>query len=133
LRDGRHDQFLDFSRQLATRQTPAMDYRIRSSATARLEPGSAPHLLDRLRAAIRTKHYSPKTEEAYVRWTRQFVLFHQKRHPIEMGETEIAQFLQHLAVNKTVAASTQNQALNALLFLYGSVLNKPLGKLPNVL
>jgi len=105
-----------------------MDYQIRG-----LETKSAPRLLDRLRAAIRTKHYSPKTEEAYVRWTRQFVLFHQKRHPIEMGETEIAQFLQHLAVNKSVAASTQNQALNALLFLYGSVLNKPLGKLPNVL
>ena len=105
-----------------------MDYHIRGSETK-----SAPRLLDRLRTAIRTKHYSPKTEKAYVRWTRQFVLFHQKRHPIEMGETEIAQFLQHLAVNKTVAASTQNQALNALLFLYGSVLNKPLGKLPNVL
>ncbi len=108
-----------------------MDYRIRGAATPETNP--PPRLLDQVRAAIRTKHYSPKTEEAYVRWTRQFVLFHQKRHPIEMGETEIAQFLQHLAVNKTVAASTQNQALNALLFLYGSVLNRPLGKLPNVL
>jgi integron integrase len=110
-----------------------MDYQIRGSATGAAEPKSAPRLLDRLRAAIRTKHYSPKTEEAYVRWARQFVLFHGKRHPIELGETEVAQFLQHLAVNKSVAASTQNQALNALLFLYGSVLNKPLGKLPNVL
>ena len=128
LRGCHDDLFLTFSRRRLTRQTAPMDYQIRGSETK-----SAPRLLDRLRAAIRTKHYSPKTEEAYVRWTRKFVLFHQKRHPIEMGETEIAQFLQQLAVNKSVAASTQNQALNALLFLYGSVLYKPLGKLPNVL
>jgi integron integrase len=107
-----------------------MDYRIRGAATP--ETNAPPRLLDQVRAAIRTKHYSPKTEEAYVGWTRQFILFHDKRHPIEMGETEVGQFLQHLAVNKGVAASTQNQALNALLFLYGSVLNKPFGKLPNV-
>lgn len=107
-----------------------MDYRIRGAATPETNP--PPRLLDQVRAAIRTKHYSPKTEEAYVGWTRQFILFHDKRHPIEMGETEVGQFLQHLAVNKGVAASTQNQALNALLFLYGSVLNKPFGKLPNV-
>ena len=115
-----------------TGQSRAMDYQILGPATASVEQKSAPRLLDRVRAAIRTKHYSPKTEEAYVRWTRQFVLFHQKRHPIEMGETEVAQFLEHLAVNKSVAASTQNQALNALLFLYGSVLNKPLGKFRDI-
>jgi integron integrase len=109
-----------------------MDYQLRdplSGATAT----KPPHLLDQVRAAIRTKHYSQRTEEAYVHWTRHFILFHGKRHPIEMGETEVGQFLQHLALNKRVAASTQNQALNALLFLYASVLKKPLGKLPNVL
>jgi len=109
-----------------------MDYQIRSAETNTVESKPPPRLLDQVRAVIRTKHYSPKTEEAYVRWTRQFILFHRKRHPIEMGETELGQFLQHLALNKGVAASTQNQALNALLFLYGSVLKKPLGKLPNV-
>jgi integron integrase len=107
-----------------------MDYQLRVAATPGAKP--PPRLLDQVRAAIRTKHYSPKTEEAYVGWARQFILFHGKRHPVEMGETELGQFLQHLAVNKRVAASTQNQALNALLFLYGSVLNKPLGKLPKV-
>jgi integron integrase len=92
-----------------------------------------PKLLDQLRGAIRTKHYSVRTEQAYVHWTRHFILFHKKRHPIEMSEEEVARFLQHLALNKRVAASTQNQALNALVFLYGSVLRRPLGKLPNVL
>jgi integron integrase len=107
-----------------------MDYQLRDPSSA--SATKPPRLLDQVRAAIRTKHYSHRTEEAYVHWTRKFILFHSKRHPIEMGETEIGQFLHHLALNKRVAASTQNQALNALLFLYGSVLNKPLGKLPNV-
>jgi len=95
--------------------------------------GRRPKLLEQLRSAIRTKHYSVRTEQAYVHWTRHFILFHKKRHPIEMGEEEVGRFLQHLALNKRVAASTQNQALNALVFLYGSVLKRPLGKLPNVL
>jgi hypothetical protein len=109
-----------------------MDYQIRTAEKNTAESNPPPRLLDQVRATIRTKHYSPKTEEAYVRWSRQFILFHSKRHPIEMGETELGQFLQHLTLNKGVAASTQNQALNALLFLYGSVLNKPLGKLPKL-
>jgi integrase len=93
---------------------------------------SPPRLLDQVRAAIRTKHYSPRTEEAYVYWVRQFILFHNKQHPLQLHEPEIASFLQHLAINKTVAASTQNQALNALVFLYGMVLKQPIGKLPNI-
>src|ERR1700730_8096069 len=109
-----------------------MDYQIRTAEKNTVESNTPHSLLDQVRATIRTKHYSPKTEEAHGRWSRQFILFHRKRHPIEMGETELGQFLQHLALNKGVAASTQNQALNALLFLYGSVLNKPLGKLPKV-
>lgn len=108
-----------------------MKYEIRRIPNSANQPES-PRLLDQLRAATRTKHYSQRTEQAYVHWARHFILFHKKRHPVDMGEAEVGQFLQHLAVNKRVAASTQNQALNALIFLYGSVLKKPLGKLPNV-
>src|SRR5262249_5444546 len=71
----------------------------------------------------RTRHYSIRTEEAYVGWIRRFILFHRKRHPKEMGEPEISQFLSHLAIEDHVTASTQNQALSALLFLYRNVLD----------
>lgn len=91
-----------------------------------------PRLLDRLRIAIRSRHYSIRTEEAYVGWVRRFVVFHGKRHPAEMGEPEINAFLSHLAVRDGVAASTQNQALAALLFLYRHVLEKPLPMIENV-
>ena len=84
-------------------------------------PGK-PRLLDRMREAIRARHYSLRTEEAYVAWARRFILFHGKRHPAEMGETEINAFLSHLAVRDGVSASTQNQALASLLFLYRHVL-----------
>ena len=73
------------------------------------------------------KHYSIRTEETYVDWIKRFIFFHNKRHPLEMGEVEIGAFLTHLAVERKVAASTQNQALSALLFLYGQVLEKKLG------
>lgn len=77
----------------------------------------APKLLDRVRYAIRLKHYSIRTEEAYVQWVRRFILFHNKRHPNEMGVAEVEAFLTHLAVDERVSASTQHQALAALLFL----------------
>ena len=83
-------------------------------------------LLDQVRDAIRTLHYSIRTEEAYVLWARRFILFHGKRHPAEMGEAEVGAFLTHLAVERNVAASTQNQALGAILFLYREVLKQPL-------
>jgi len=83
-------------------------------------------LLDQLRDAIRLKHYSPRTEEAYADWVARFIRFHHKRHPQEMGSPEIEAFLTHLAVEKNVSASTQNQALCALLFLYRQVLKKEL-------
>jgi integron integrase len=86
------------------------------------DPPRAPRLLDRLRAAIRIRHYSPRTEETYVHWTRSFVRFHGLRHPRELGAAEIEAFLSHLATERNVAASTQNQALNALVFLYRHVL-----------
>ena len=81
-----------------------------------------PRLLDRVRAAARVRHLSLRTEKAYSDWIRRFVLFHKKRHPAEMGAEEVRQFLSHLAVEGRVSASTQNQALCALLFLYRDVL-----------
>jgi hypothetical protein len=81
-----------------------------------------PKLLDQVRGVIRTLHYSIRTEEAYVDWTRRFILFHRKRHPKEMGKDEIESFLSHLAVEGRVSASTQSQAKAALLFLYQKVL-----------
>jgi len=85
-----------------------------------------PKLLDQVRMKIRQKHYSIRTEQAYTDWIRRFILFHGKRHPAAMGELEIEAFLTHLAVNRNVAASTQNQAFSALLFLYREVLEKEL-------
>ena len=91
-----------------------------------------PKLLDQVRDAIRTKHYSMKTEEAYVHWIKRFILFHNKRHPKEMGEKEINQFLTHLAAKEKVSASTQNQALCAIVFLYKHVLKIELGNFGNI-
>jgi len=87
-------------------------------------PSSTPKLLDRVRQVMRLKHYSYRTEQAYVDWIRRFILFHGKRHPQEMGAQEIEAFLTHLAVHENVAASTQNQALQAILFLYREVLGR---------
>lgn len=83
-------------------------------------------LEDQLRAVLPLKHYSLKTEESYVGWYRRFVLWHGKRHPVEMGAPEVEAFLTHLAVNLSVAATTQNQALNALVFFYREVLKMEL-------
>ncbi|MDQ2695160.1 MAG: integron integrase [Pseudomonadota bacterium] len=91
-----------------------------------------PRLLDRVRDAIRRKHYSIRTEHAYLAWIRRFILFHQKRHPADMGKPEIEAFLTHLAVRGNVAASTQNQALCAILFLYKEVLDTPVEWLDGV-
>jgi len=91
-----------------------------------------PRLLDRVRAAVRARHFSYRTEEAYVAWIRRYVLFHGKRHPAEMGAPEITRFLTALAVEGRVAASTQTQALSALLFLYRHVLELDLPWLEGV-
>jgi integron integrase len=92
-----------------------------------------PKLLDQVREAIRTRHYSPKTEESYVHWIKRFIFFHHKRHPAEMSEKEIAQFLSSLASELHVSVSTQNQALNAILFLYRHVLRKEIGYVDGVI
>ncbi len=95
-------------------------------------PASGGRLLDRVRAAVRARHYSPRTEDAYVGWVRRFILFHGKRHPDEMGPAEITAFLTALAVERRVSASTQNQALAALLFLYTHVLGREPGWLDGI-
>jgi len=86
----------------------------------------APRFLDQVRAAVRTRHYSRRTEEAYIGWTKRFIFFHRKRHPAAMGAEEVNAFLSHLAVEANVSASTQAQALSALVFLYRHVLDDPL-------
>jgi integron integrase len=91
-----------------------------------------PSLLDQVRQAIRTRHYSYRTEKAYINWIKRFIFFHDKRHPREMGETEIAQFLSSLANESHVSASTQNQALNAILFLYHKVLAEDIGYIKGI-
>ena len=94
--------------------------------------GHKPKLLDQVRNIIRRKHYSIRTEQAYVDWIKRFIIYHNKCHPAEMAEEEVAQFLTHLARDLNVAASTQNQALSALLFLYKEVLKQEIGWLEKV-
>jgi integron integrase len=91
-----------------------------------------PKLLDQVRDVIRSKHYSIRTEQAYIDWIKRFIIYHGKRHPGEMAEEEVADFLTHLASDLNVAASTQNQALSALLFLYKEVLKHEIGGLEKV-
>jgi integron integrase len=98
---------------------------------SRLKPDK-PKLLDQVRDVMRRKHYSIRTEHSYIDWIRRFILFHGKRHPAEMAESEVTAFLTHLARDGGVAASTQNQALSALLFLYKQVLKQDLGWLNDV-
>jgi integrase len=91
-----------------------------------------PRLLDQVRDAMRRKHYSLRTEQSYIHWIKRLIYFHGKRHPRELGEAEITAFLNHLARDRNVAASTQNQALSALLFLYREVIGKELPWLDGV-
>jgi len=112
---------------VALRSNRSLSYPRASESTARplrvREADSSgaqkPRLLDRVRAAVRARHYSRRTEKAYVAWIRRYLLFHDKRHPADIGAPEVTRFLSSLAVDGNVAASTQNQALSALLFLYG--------------
>lgn len=103
-----------------------------ATTTVAEEPPASPRLLDRVRWHLRVKHYSLRTEEVYLQWIRRYILFHRKRHPEQMGEEEIAAFLSHLAIDRHVAAATQNQAFSALLFLYQQVLDRKLDYLAGV-
>ena len=95
----------------------------RSSGESKRRP---PKLLERARREMRLRQLSYRTEQAYIDWMKRYIVFHDKRHPAEMAEPEVEQYLTHLAADRNVAASTQNQCLNALLFLYRYVLDKPL-------
>jgi integron integrase len=102
-------------------------------ATTSLDSAARPgRLLDRIRHAARLRHLATSTEKAYVHWAKRFVLFHGRRHPQDMAEPEVNAFLTHLAVHEHVAASTQNQALAALLFLYAKVLGRPLERMEGI-
>jgi integron integrase len=125
---GREPRGRRVSRQLLDSMSPVGP----SAGPAGLPPGQ-PRLLDRVRHAIRARHYSLRTEEAYVGWIRRYVLFHGKRHPIEMREPEINAFVTSLAVDGPVSASTQTQALSAILFLYRHVLGTDLPELHTVI
>ena len=92
----------------------------------------SPKLLEQVCEAIRTRHYSLRTEDTYLRWIKRFILFHGKRHPREMGGREIQEFLSYLAVEGRVAASTQSQALSAIVFLYQQVLKQTIGSIDDV-
>ncbi len=95
-------------------------------------PDKPPKLLEQVRDKIRVLHYSIRTEEAYLAWTRRFILFHGKRHPMQMGSAEVESFLTHLAVDRQVASATQSQAKSAILFLYQKVLGLDLPWLTDI-
>lgn len=101
-------------------------------AQAELSPKPKPRLLDEVRRVCRVRHLSLRTESAYVNWIKRFIFFHHKRHPREMGETEIREFISYLAVEDGIAASTQTVALSALLFLYRDVLKQELPYVSNI-
>ncbi len=102
------------------------------SAPQLSHPATRPRLLDQVRAVMRRKHYSIRTERSYIDWIKRFIFFHHKRHPLEMNAPELEQFLNHLAIERKVSASTQNQALSALVFLYREVLGKEIAWLDNL-
>lgn len=116
--------------RVAMRSSRPREHGTRPSNTDRIVGKS--RLLGQMRDDIRRRHYSIRTEQAYLDWTRRYILFHGKRHPREMGEAKITAFLNHLAVARNVAASTQNQALNALLFLYKQTLGREALHLENL-
>lgn len=93
---------------------------------------SKPKLLDQVRATIRLKHFTIRTEETYIHWIKRFIIFHKKRHPLEMGEKEIREFLSNLASQLNVARATQNLALQSILFLYREVLHKEIANIDNI-
>jgi integron integrase len=93
---------------------------------------SKPKLLDQIREVIKLKHFSIRTEETYVHWIKRFIIFHNKRHPLEMGQEQIREFLSYLVNKQNVARSTQNLALQSILFLYREVLNKEITHIDNI-
>jgi integron integrase len=118
-----------FHGEVCAMTTAAQNHR----APLGLFPGRpAPRLYDRIVEVLRVRHYSRRTEQAYIHWIGRFIKFHRQRHPRELSEADVNRFLTDLAVNGHVAASTQNQALSALLFLYEHVLEQPLDRIEGV-
>ena len=117
---------------LAKPKIPRMNLSDVSRATPVALGAQPPKLLQRLRDHLRTRHYSIRTESVYADWVRRFILFHDKRHPRQMGAVEVGAFLTHLAVDRQVSASTQNQAKSAILYLYKEVLGVELPWLDEV-
>ena len=119
------------------RSENCLSHRIPDGGSCKLvsppDPCEKPKLLDQLREALRSRHYSSRTEETYCQWVKRFIYFHHLRHPAEMAEPEINAFLTHLAVKDNVSASTQNQALSALLFLYRFIIGHEIGSLDGVI
>ncbi len=117
------------------RTTIKQDIRSRNPNAGRFvdKSGKQPKLLDRLRLALRSRHYSRRTEQTYCHWVKKYIYFHNVKHPDEMGEAEINRFLTRLAVKEKVSSSTQNQALSAPLFLYRHVLGREVGDLGDVI
>ena len=103
-----------------------------SVSTRGAKTTEAPRLLDQLRHQIRLRHYSYRTEQAYIGWTKRFIRFHSLKHPAEMGGPEVESYLSYLASERNVAAATQSQALSAVMFLYKTVLKTDLPWLQNV-
>ncbi len=101
--------------------------------SAAQKTNSEPKLLDKVKIDLRTKHYSKKTEEAYLKWIKEFIYFNNKKHPLELKKENIEKYLSVLAVKKNVSASTQNQALSAILYLYKNVFKKEVGWLNDVI
>jgi hypothetical protein len=120
---------VDSRSKLPPQSTLSRPVRLVSSVPphTQVQVAQRPRLLDRVREAVRSRRYSYRTEEAYVGWIKRFIVFHGQRHPREMGAPEVSRFLTSLAVDRKVAASTQNQALAAILFLYKEVLERDPG------
>jgi integron integrase len=118
---------------LQARQTHILRENAPRKPASAFPNAAKPKLLDQLREALRSRHYSRRTEQTYCHWVKRYAHFHKLRHPAEMAEPEINAFLTHLAVKEKVAASTQNQALSALLFLYRHVLGREIGDLGEVI
>lgn len=103
-----------------------MSFELTTKATNKVK------LLEQVRISLRTNHYSPKTEESYVGWIKKFIIFNGKKHPNELGNVEIQKFINYLAVDRHVSASTQNQALQGILYLYKNVIKKEIGWIDNI-
>ena len=116
-----------------TQNAAGINLKYNKTSPAEIKKENKPKLLDEVRIDMRTKHYSQKTVECYLSWIKQYIIFNNKTHPEKMGEAEIRKFLNYLAITRHVSASTQNQALQAILYLYKNIIKKEIGWLENLI